>query len=149
MAEPLPREFNLIVSTETGTTGPGPQFICWSFNRKFRTLLDRTLNVTFPVSVGSVAEPTWTYFALDAPEYVPGFAAATATAGRDAASMRARKTVRRMNASLGCAPRDDINHSSVFWLGGQRSAPETLAATSVGLTAPWPAGGIAACVALR
>ena len=65
----MPNEFSLIVSTVTGTTGPpGPQFIRWFLSRKFRTLLVRTLNVTFPVSVGSVAEPTRTHFALEFPE---------------------------------------------------------------------------------
>src|SRR3712207_3053569 len=67
-AEPLPDEFSLIVFTVTGTTGPGPQFICWPFSRKFRTLLRRTVKVTLPLSVGSVADPTWTYFALEFPE---------------------------------------------------------------------------------
>ena len=67
-ALPLPDEFSLILLTVTSTIGPGPQFICWPLSLKFTTLLLRTVNVTFPLSVGSVACPTWTYFPLDVPE---------------------------------------------------------------------------------
>ena len=68
VALPLPEEFSRMVLTVTGTSGAGPQAIRWPRRRKFSTLLDRTVNVTFPLSVGSVADPTWMYFPLDVPE---------------------------------------------------------------------------------